>query len=55
MSKLKIDEAQIQEILENGNTAEVKKTKDGVMILEVKRKIRSNEHDEDAEDEKKPS
>jgi hypothetical protein len=30
----------INEILSRGNTAEIKKTKDGIIILEVKRKIK---------------
>jgi hypothetical protein len=30
---------EILEILKRGNTAEVKKAKDGIMILEVKKKI----------------
>ena len=29
----------ILEIVERGNTAEVKPTKDGVLVLEVKRKV----------------
>ena len=29
----------ILEILERGNTAEVKRTKDGVLVLEVRKKI----------------
>lgn len=29
----------ILEILERGNTAEVKRTKDGILILEVRKKI----------------
>jgi hypothetical protein len=32
--------ATINEILSRGNTAEIKKTKDGIIILEVKRKIK---------------
>jgi hypothetical protein len=40
-----LDDKKIQEILDNGNTAEVKKTKRGVIILEVKRKIRYEEPD----------
>jgi hypothetical protein len=43
-----IDVQKIQQILERGNTAEVKKTKNGIIILEVNRKIRF----EDSEDEK---
>ena len=35
-----IDLDAIRAILARGNTAEVKKTKDGVMILEVQRTIR---------------
>jgi hypothetical protein len=35
-----LDVKKISEILGRGNTAEVKKTKDGIMILEVKRKIK---------------
>jgi hypothetical protein len=35
-----LDTDKILEILERGNTAEVKKTKDGIIILEVKRKIK---------------
>jgi hypothetical protein len=38
--KIMLDEKKIEEILEHGNTAEVKKTKNGVIILEVSRKIR---------------
>ena len=29
----------IRAILERGNTAEIKQTKDGIIVLEVKRKI----------------
>jgi hypothetical protein len=35
-----LDVAKISEIIGRGNTAEVKKTKGGVTILEVSRKIR---------------
>jgi hypothetical protein len=42
-----LDTKKISEILSRGNTAEVKKTKDGIIILEVKRKIQSR----DTEDE----
>jgi hypothetical protein len=43
-----LDDKKIEEILEHGNTAEVKKTKKGVIILEVARKIRyEDESDED--------
>lgn len=31
----------IEEILSRGNTAEVKKNKDGILILEVKKQIKS--------------
>jgi hypothetical protein len=46
----------IKEILERGNTAEVKRVKDGVVVLEVHRKIRytdavTYEEDEDIDDE----
>jgi hypothetical protein len=34
-----IDTKVINEILKRGNTAEVKQNKDGVIILEVKKKI----------------
>jgi hypothetical protein len=34
-----INVKQIVEILDRGNTAEIKKTKDGIVLLEVKRKI----------------
>lgn len=45
-----LDDKKIEEILEHGNTAEVKKTKKGVIILEVSRKIRY-EDDEDQNEE----
>lgn len=32
--------AEIMKILERGNTAEVKKTRDGIIVLEVKRTIK---------------
>lgn len=32
----------IQEILERGNTAEVKKRKDDIIVLEVQRKIKQS-------------
>jgi hypothetical protein len=35
----------INEILNRGNTAEIKKTKDGIIILEVKRKIKLTDED----------
>jgi hypothetical protein len=35
----------INEILSRGNTAEIKKTKDGIIILEVKRKIKLTDED----------
>jgi hypothetical protein len=38
--KTKIDGETIEAILKRGNTAEVKQTKRGIVILEVKRKIR---------------
>jgi hypothetical protein len=38
-----LDVAKISEIIGRGNTAEVKKTKGGVTILEVSRKIRYRE------------
>jgi hypothetical protein len=38
-----IDVEKIAEILEHGNTAEVKNTKNGITILEVARKIRYKE------------
>lgn len=34
-----IDVKAIAEILSRGNTAEIKKNKDGIIILEVKKKI----------------
>ncbi len=34
-----------REIVERGNTAEVKRNKDGIIILEVKRKIVSQKSD----------
>lgn len=37
-----IDVEVIRAILERGNTAEVKAVKDGVLILEVSKKIRKN-------------
>jgi hypothetical protein len=40
-----IDTEKISEILEHGNTAEVKDTKNGITILEVARKIRYKEKD----------
>jgi hypothetical protein len=49
-----VAEKQIADILERGNTAEVKKTKDGIMILVVSRKIRyksSNDSKPDAKDD----
>jgi hypothetical protein len=45
-----LDDKKIEEILEHGNTAEVKKTKNGVIILEVSRKIR---YEDDSEPPKK--
>jgi hypothetical protein len=42
----KINENTIQEILNRGNTAEVKQTKRGIVILEVKRKIRYENNDD---------
>lgn len=33
----------VREIAERGNTAEVKRNKDGIMILEVKKKIARTE------------
>jgi hypothetical protein len=42
-----VDDKKIEEILARGNTAEVKKTKHGVIILEVSRKIRFEDDDED--------
>jgi hypothetical protein len=46
-----LDDKKIEEILEHGNTAEVKKTKRGVIILEVSRKIRYEDYEEDEETE----
>jgi hypothetical protein len=45
-----VDDKKIEEIIGRGNTAEVKKTKKGVIILEVSRKIRY----ENNEEEEKP-
>ncbi len=42
-----VDEKKILEILKRGNTAEVKETKNGITILEVCRKIRYKEDDEE--------
>jgi hypothetical protein len=42
-----LDTKKISEILSRGNTAEVKKTKDGIIILEVKRKIQSKDSEAD--------
>jgi hypothetical protein len=44
------------EILRRGNTAEVKKVKDGIVVLEVKKKIRytdtvTDEYDEDKDED----
>lgn len=38
---MEIDLRVIEEILKRGNTAEVKKTKNGILILEVSKKIKS--------------
>jgi hypothetical protein len=43
----KLDMSKISEILDRGNTVEVKKTKDGLTILEVSRKIRYRGNDGD--------
>jgi hypothetical protein len=43
-----LDTKKISEILSRGNTAEVKKTKDGIIILEVKRKIQSKDYEDDS-------
>lgn len=50
-SKNFLDAEKISEILKRGNTVEVKETKKGITILEVSRKIRYKE-DEDEEDVK---
>jgi hypothetical protein len=42
-----VDDKKIEEILGRGNTAEVKKTKKGVIILEVSRKIRYENNEEE--------
>jgi hypothetical protein len=42
-----VDDKKIEEIIGRGNTAEVKKTKKGVIILEVSRKIRYENNDEE--------
>jgi hypothetical protein len=42
-----LDTKKISEILARGNTAEVKKTKDGIIILEVRRKIQSKDSEDD--------
>ena len=36
-----IDTKVIEEILSRGNTAEIKKNKNGILILEVKKQIKS--------------
>jgi hypothetical protein len=41
-----LDVKKVLEIVERGNTAEVKKTKNGITVLEVKRKIKYRENDE---------
>jgi hypothetical protein len=46
----KLDVAKISEIIGRGNTAEVKKTKSGVTILEVSRKIRYRGTEDDQSD-----
>lgn len=38
---MEVDVKIIEEILNRGNTAEVKKTKNGILILEVSKKIKS--------------
>lgn len=38
--RMVIDVEAIEAILNRGNTAEIKRTKDGVLILEVSKKIR---------------
>lgn len=38
---MEVDLKIIEEILNRGNTAEVKKTKTGILILEVSKKIKS--------------
>jgi hypothetical protein len=50
-----LDDKKIEEILEHGNTAEVKKTKNGVIILEVSRKIRYTGEDNPSSDEEQPT
>jgi hypothetical protein len=42
-----VNDKKIEEILDRGNTAEVKKTRDGVIILEVSRKIRYDENNDE--------
>jgi hypothetical protein len=50
--KKMVDDKKIEEIIGRGNTAEVKKTKKGVIILEVSRKIRyENKEENPAHDE----
>lgn len=39
VTEIQIDVLEIQRILSRGNTAEVKKNKDGIVILEVRKKI----------------
>jgi hypothetical protein len=46
-SKDFLDTEKIAEILKRGNTVEVKETKKGITILEVCRKIRYKEDDEE--------
>jgi hypothetical protein len=42
-----VNDKKIEEILDRGNTAEVKRTRDGVVILEVSRKIRYENKDDE--------
>jgi hypothetical protein len=43
-----LNNKKIEEILDHGNTAEVKKTRNGVIILEVSRKIRYENNDDES-------
>jgi hypothetical protein len=40
------DVKKVLEIVERGNTAEIKKTKNGITVFEVKRKIKYRETDD---------
>lgn len=42
MNALKIDVRMIEEILKRGNTVEIKKTKDKIIIMEVEKKIKAS-------------